>query len=90
MTSQKGPSEVVIRAGRASKCGRFAMSFGPSEKIDGANLTNKPNEKRWENGLGEMSCKPFSKDLIVRAIYVKGPQLETQTATVAMQLWLFC
>ena len=63
------------------------MSFGPSEKIDGANLTNKPNEKRWENGLGEMSCKPFSKDLIVRAIYVKGPQLKTQTATVAMQLW---
>ena len=90
MTFQKGPSEVVIRAGRASKCGRFAMSFGPSEKIDGANLTNKPNEKRWENGLGEMSCKHFSKDLIVRAIYVKEPQLETQTATVAMQLWLFC
>ena len=28
--------------------------------------------------------------LIVRTIYVKGPQLETQTATVAMQLWLFC
>ena len=77
MTFQKGPSEVVIRAGRASKCGRFAMSFGPSEKIDGANLTNKPNEKRWENGLGEMSCKAFSKDLIVRAIPRHGSLFQT-------------
>ena len=66
------------------------MSFGLSEKIDVANWADKADIAGVTNGCGRISCQAFSKDLIVRAIYVKEPQLETQTATVAMQLWLFC
>ena len=44
------------------------MSFELSEKIDGANRADKTSIAGVENGCGKISCKAFSKDLIVCAI----------------------
>ena len=60
MTFQKGPSEVVIRAGRVSKCGRFAMSFGPSGKIDGADEANETDGNGRTDEYKKKACKAFS------------------------------
>ena len=44
------------------------MSFGLSEKINGANWADKADIAGVTNGRGRISCQVFSKDLIVRAI----------------------
>ena len=51
----------LIRPKRASKCGRFAKSFGLSEKIDGANRANGTDGVGLKNGRRENSCKAFSQ-----------------------------
>ena len=50
------------------------MSFGLSEKIDVANWADKADIAGVANDCGKISCKAFSKDLIVCAIYGLGPQ----------------
>ena len=60
---QKGLFELLVRPEWPSDCGRFAKSFGPNEKIDGADGANEVDGIRMGNGRGENACKAFSKDL---------------------------
>ena len=58
-----GPDELLTRPGWASKCGRFARSFGPSEEIDKPDETNETNEIRQKDECGKIVCKAFSQSL---------------------------
>ena len=64
-----GLFHFTTRPERASKCGPFGLSFGLSENFDGADEANKTDGNSQQDGREKRSCKAFSKDLIVRAIY---------------------
>lgn len=69
MARSFGPNGFAKEPERASNCASFASSFGLSENIDGSKEANKTSEIGRHDRREKDPCKPFSKVLIVRAIF---------------------
>ena len=69
MARSLGPNGFAKEPERASNCASFASSFGLSKKIDGSKGQIRQMESADPIGAKKKPCKPFSKVLIVRAIF---------------------